>query len=337
MDYDSIESRPDQDGWVQFLRDRICFSFQTIKRLGGNTKEGTAYELSKPILDINFKRPNPFNESHNFWLRGLAFYAAGKIIGADEVAGIMNQFRIAQVMARINAQPLPSETNGVWNSIQIERMFRLLNINRLDSERAMTAHFMQALEFIIKAALTHCNYYHNKMFYFQDGHELIYLYDALPDSCRCEIERAANEFFDDFEIDRTKAMDSARRAFGPDGFESSPNDGDDVGSIIHRAHEFNDLMAGRKYLDMWSENAPHRQGKLEDWVRESLRMSGNLMSHRYGPTPRRNEGPISATDPYSTDAVGAAETVARFFLEYLFGWETIVTRHSTLGNAGGTS
>lgn len=342
MDYDSIASRPDQDGWVPFLQDRICFSFKTIERFDAKGKGAPArhgpsntnmsrsgYVLSEPTLDTKLEALNPLDDWHNFWRRGLAFYAAGKIIDANEVASMMNQFRFAQVTAETNAHPFLWGAKDMWDSMQIERMFRLLSINRLDSERAMTAHFMQALEFIIKAALAHCNYHYTKMFYFQDGHNLVFLYDALPDCCRCEVERAANDFFDDFEADR-KTFGSFMQSFGS-------NDGDDVGANIRSYKGLDGLMAQRKYLDMSNEGAPHREHKLENWVRDSLCTSGNLVRHRYGRSPSPNKGPKPARDSYSTNAVYAARSVARFFLEYLFGWETITARHSTLGDAGSTS
>lgn len=313
MDYDSVTSNPDSEGWIQFLRDRVFFSFKTIGRLDRGT-----FPLLEPTLDVNFDDPTPFCESFNLWLRGLSFYAAGKIVDANEIDGLMGTVGLKQ------------EPVDAWNSIQIKRMFRLLNTNRLDAERAMTTLFLQALEFIIKAALIHCNYYSTKKFYFPTGHKLHELYDALPDRCRLEIEREVNTFLDDFYTDREKAMSFARRIFG-----HSKEVG--VASIVKDTKEFRAYMAGRRYFDMWQEDAPHRTDVLSDFVGESLRMCGDLVKHRYGPTPPSGEKTTSTFDSYDMNAVASARIMTRFFFEYLFGWKTIAERQRQLRNVKGSA
>ena len=344
MDYDSIESHPDRDGWVLFLQDRICFSFKTIEELDKDTKKKLSisvptrkelkskwYALSEPTLDIKLDDPSPFSESLNFWMRSLSFYAAGKILDVHELKWIMSRFQFAHMDSI--AQIIARHAFGIqdaWNSAQVKRMYRLLNTNKLDAERAMTTHLMQALEFSIKAVLVHCNYYRTKTFFFREGHDLVGLYEAIPDCCRDELERAANDFFDDFEADRMRTEVAARELLMNRNVRS-------VESSARTVNEFDNLMADRKYLDKWNEDVPHRPPKLKDWVHNSLRAAGNLMDHRYGPTPRDVGRPTSAVDPYSTHAIAAALFVARFFLEYLFGWETVAKRHKTLRGMDGAS
>ena len=324
MDYHQVPSRPENDGWIRFLRDRLQFSFTTIER----RKKGATryYVLDGPILNAS-EGACRFGQAHNLWMRALAFYAAGKIADAHPLGQLMHDLRKAQ-KNQISCGPfgysatLGGQWISIWDSVQLERLWILLNINRLDCERASTAHIMQALEFIIKAISAHCNHRCEDEFYFQDGHDLGKLYKNLPCDCKSEFERESTTFVREFMAER-KASLQAITSFPPLGH--SQGDSKMREDAMIRFQKMVDVVAGKKYLDMVNnEGIPEDSNEIDDWIPRTLRGAGNWIDHRYGPTPRHTDEPISGIDPYSVDKIYSAQLAARFFLEHLFGVRAVI-------------
>ena len=324
MDYHKINSCPEKNGWVRFLQDRILFSFKTIRKRKQDGK--VRYILDEPILNRA-----PFGKAHNLWTRAIAFYAAGKIADVHSLGQLMKGLRQAWIN-QISHDPvgcaaiLAGMRNDIWDSVQLERLWALLNTNRLDCERASTAHIMQALEFILKAVAIHCNYHCANKFYFRGGHDLGKLYGCLPCGCKSEFEQEAAKFFREFRNEREETQQKINLFPSLDLSQDESKLREDA-RVCFRDME--DIVAGKKYFDMVNnEGIPNEDEENKDWIFQTLRGAGNWINHRYGPTPRGTDEEISAVDSYCVDEIYSAQLVARFFLEHLFSFENVVQTES---------
>lgn len=315
--YAQIPSRPDSHGWVEFLRDRLPFSFGKIKK----DHKKRIFLLDEPIPPP-IKDAAIFYEEFNLWSRALAFYAGGKVVDASTLTNILPHY---QQLLMYTTQQFSHETslkvarNGIWDSEQLHRLLLLLNRNRLECERASTTLIVHALEFIIKAMCVHCNYYTKEVFYFQESHDLDTLYTSLPKGCREEISVESLCFVKEYESDRANADTEITSIIE----RLVDSEASVAGAGVSKGlQEIRNAVKKKKFMDVLtgSETTVGGAEMVEKgWLEKALTGAGGLISHRYGPVPKNNEEWVSGHDPYSTHAIAHAQLAARFFLEHLFG------------------
>ena len=313
--YQKIPSRPDCDGWIAFLRDRLPFSFGKIK------KEGQIFLLAEPIPPPPPKSVATFYQELNFWSRALAFYASGKIADSHALVGILPRYQqlliddtVEKMRSFRHEITIHAARDGIWNSEQLHRLLLLLNRNRLECERASTTLIVHALEFIIKAMCVHCNFHLKGRFFFKGHHDLCALYDSLPEDCRKEVDAESVRFWNQYANDREHAEEKMERIVG----QLVDREGEDT--IPSGLGRIRDMVIEKVYLDVLTENETTVGGVYKQegsWLEKALKGAGQLTSHRYGPWS--DQGWVSASDPYSVVAIAHAQLAARFFLEHLFG------------------
>lgn len=327
MDYCDLKSTPDRDGWVKFLRDRLPFSFVEIREV----KRNRLYQLDGPVLDYDINRPQetPSHHTYNLWARALSFYAAGKIADAYGLKDVLRGARSVNPIHEIHMGTLgmgdvltrTRDVGMIWDAVQLERLWMLLNVNRLDCERVAFTNIMQALELIIKAVTVHCNYHRGNGFCFCSGHDLVWLYSDLPSKCQAEFEREAKSYIRQFMKERKKTEQRIHQ-LKQDEHEADKK----AGRLLHTValRDLVDVIAGKSYLDTSSNEHLTASGQESEdgWIIKTLRDAGNLIDHRYGPLPPLDHSQhAKAMNPFSYDpaVLAAAQSVARFFLEHLFG------------------
>ena len=298
---------------MRFLRDRLLFSFKKI------TKRNSVFVLEEPIPPVG----NPvFCPEFNLWSRALAFYAAGKIMDAHPLGGILQDYRQSQVWRASRSPSIRDAQANVWDSLQLHRLFSVLNRNRLECERASTTLVVHALEFIIKAICVHCNHHLKGVFFFPNGHDLYDLYASLPSCCRGEIEEESGVFFRTYYAERMNA-EEAVKSLAASSSELKPRTPGAHDAALNGIQKTATIVANKKYLDL-RNNEPLSRKTMPtmEWLSDALKGAGSLINHRYGPTPNRIGESVSVVDPYSAQKIEDAQKVARFFLEHLFGVDT---------------
>lgn len=319
--YMQMSSRPDRDGWVVFLRDRLPFSFGKIKR------EKHLFLLDDPISPPA-KGADTLYAGFNFWYRALAYYSGGKIADVSALDEVLKDYRQMLIQSTVdklrNLQHemfIYSARDHIWNSEQLHRLLLLLDRNRLERERASTTLIVQSLEFIIKAMCVHCNFYLEGSFFFEGHHKLYKLFKSLPEDCQKEVNAESVYFWNQYQRDRESAEaltgHIVEQLVHPKRVRPIEDD-----SVASGLSKIRDAVARKKYLDVFttgSETTVGGASKQGPWLEKALRCAGELTNHRYGPVPRSGQGWVPATDLYSTDAIAHAQLAARFFLEHLFG------------------
>lgn len=320
--YQQIPSRPDRDGWIAFLRDRLPFSFRKIK------KEKRIFLLAEPIPPPHPRSVATYYPELNFWSRALAFYASGKIADAHTLVGVLSGYQqlliqntVDQTRSLHHEMFIYAARDGIWDSEQLHRLLLLLNRNRLDRERASTTLIVHALEFLLKAMCVHCNFHLGGKFFFKEGHDLYALYKSLPEDCRDEVDAESVRFYSQYEEDREHAKEEIGSIVGqlvdPEG--GRPFKDQALRSDLLRIR---DTVRRKRYLDVLTQNETTVGGVCKregSWLEEALKGAGQLTSHRYGAAPRIDQGWVLASDRYDECAIAHAQLPARFFLEHLFG------------------
>lgn len=93
---------------------------------------------------------------------------------------------------------------------------------------------------------------------------------------------------------------------------------------MNRFQDIERIVKSKKYLDLVGNEpaaAIHGESTEGKWVPSVLKLAGDWMEHRYGPSPQEAERCVSADVPYRTEPIYDALLAARFFLEHLFSRE----------------
>ena len=194
----------DEGTWIEYLRTRLPYSFSRIEK--DNGKNSRKFVVSEPIL-LSDQEPA---ESHNFWRRGNVSYMTGKLLDYFSLSDIGTSLRFLEVLQLVTQEaedlrrPWPNDLYAFYNSMQMEKVWRFAQENHLDRERAMMSNVIQGVELCLKAISTHASYREAKCFKFSAGHEVVDLYEKLPQPLRDEIAAESKTFAKEYLEFRTQ-------------------------------------------------------------------------------------------------------------------------------------
>ncbi|MXY78785.1 MAG: hypothetical protein F4Y94_03630 [Chloroflexi bacterium] len=192
---------PPEDTWIDYLRTRLPYSFRQVRELS-NPKR---YELSDPTL---VEAGITSSKYHNFWTRGNAAYAVGKIAdyyklssageaitklmpACDESAIILLQETPAKGLS------LPTEFD-VWDIVQVAKMWEPVKSTNLERERVAMHNVLFGVELCLKAIMAHARYREAGSFTFDPTHDVSQLYRGLPTSLQDELAEESVVFADSY-------------------------------------------------------------------------------------------------------------------------------------------
>lgn len=310
-----------QGSWIDRIRARLPYSFESVQRQVSCTeREGkiTRYVLAGPVL-----REGAFSAKyHNFWRRGHVFYMVGKLIDCHSMAQIWQRYRmqIGSLRLRHPGDALSStafDAFNIYNTMQLERVWRFVLDNHLDRERVMMTNITQSLELCLKAMITHASHLETGRFEFPAGHTVSDLYGELLAPLRDEIVDESRVFADSYAAYRSQ-IESEVRAFLDQRTEALFNaqiarDERDRWESI--AADLNDS----DYTAFVNSNDPGMNlGEQRDvWFSDALGRIGDahgfgdaMQYYRYAPARDIDELPV--------DPIHSALLLGRFFYEHLF-------------------
>ena len=152
---------------------------------------------------------------HNFWRRGHVFYMVGKLIDCHSMAQIWQHYRMQIGLLRLQHPGglLGSTAFGainLYNSMQLEKVWRFVLDNHLDRERVMMTNLSQSLELCLKSMITHAGYLQTGRFEFPSGHTISDRYNELPAPLREEIADESRVFADSYAAYRSQIENQVR-------------------------------------------------------------------------------------------------------------------------------
>ena len=302
---------PGEDGWIEYLRLRLPYSFRKIGK-----KEGTKpiqYILSEPQLSTGLA------EYHNFWRRGYVYYAVGKLIDVYHLPEYWKEYRSLhtdEIRLGLSGRlgPLVRSPDRVFNALQLEKLWKFVSEDPLDRERAVMTNLAQAIEFCLKSVKTHAEYRETATFTFNEGHDLKAIYDSLPDTLQVEMRRASVIFADDY-AEHRKVMEGKVAQLMKQ--RRSTPDLEAWKSIV-------DEVDGTTYTVFVNENDPSSVGavacKPEEWFDCALENIGRSTYHRYSP--------LEGRDPYPAEPIHLGLLLGRFIYEHLFPVTAVAKNHT---------
>ena len=176
-DYTALEV---EDDWIAYLRRRLPYSFMNVRK--GRHNGRPCYVLSDP-------RPGVGAEYHNFWRRGYAFYAAGKVLDTYSLSDFLVHYRhmlaerrrYVSKNAALHQRMRPHWTKDLYNAMELEKLWLPVRKNNLDRERVVMTNMCMAIEMCLKAVRTHAEYRDSGTFAFEFGHDVGEIYRSLPE------------------------------------------------------------------------------------------------------------------------------------------------------------
>ena len=184
---------PIEDGWVDYLRTRLPYSFKRIQEI--QTPRG--YQLDEPFLIAS----TPFSSTyHNYWKRGIIFYLMGKIGDCHSLSRVGAQVRThikepaySQTFGLLVPQLLPF-SHDIWNTLQVTKMWEQAGGDILERERVAMSNVSLAIELCLKAVTAHARYRESGTFTFDFTHDINRLFDRLPPSLQGEMLEESVKF-----------------------------------------------------------------------------------------------------------------------------------------------
>ena len=306
-----------EDSWIGYLRTRLPYSFMEIseEREQGRLRN---FQLSDPALLTGMKAP----EWHNFWKRGNVYYMTGKLLDLYSMSQFGRMYRLQEVLQLVTRAATtragwPTDVFTFYNSIQMEKAWGFVQQNHLDRERVMMTNIILAAEMCLKAVMTHATYSETGSFQFSAGHDVVKLFEDLPDSLQEEMVAESKVFAKDYLAFRTQVEAEikeihARRTSRELEIPSEQQAQEEWDKITDRIRESN-------YTAFIYTNDPGNSEKQlhDDWFKEALdriRMVEDphdiSQYFRYAPQKDKDELP--------TDLIAQVLLLGRFLYEHLF-------------------
>ena len=307
----------DEGTWIEYLRTRLPYSFSRIEK--DNGKNSRNFVVSEPIL-LSDQEPA---ESHNFWRRGNVSYMTGKLLDYFSLSDIGTSLRFLEVLQLVTQEaedlrrPWPNDLYAFYNSMQMEKVWRFAQENHLDRERAMMSNVIQGVELCLKAIWTHASYREEKCFKFSTGHEVVDLYEKLPQSLRDEIAAESKTFAMEYLEYRTQVEKDIAKC--KDRGRNWPH-------ISHSVHQIGaewEMLAKRimesSYTAFVNSNDPgaSEEELHENWLEEALNRI-RLVDSKGGISVYFRYAPMEDRDKLPVDLLHRVLLLGRFMYEHLF-------------------
>ena len=301
-----------EDSWIDYLRTRLPYSFMQIseEKPKGKSKH---FQLSEPVSLTGMEAA----ERHNFWRRGNVYYMTGKLKDYYSMSQVAQQYRTQEVIQMLTQAPIarfnwPMDARTFYNSMQMEKVWGFVQDNHLDRERVMMTNVILSTELCLKAIMTHATFSETGCFEFSAGHDVVKLFEALPDALRDEITTESNVFAKEYVAFRTQIEEEIKeisdRRFSPAKQEAQA----EWNQIAERIREIT-------YTAFVNSNDPGASEKQlpEDWFKEaldSIRMIEDPQDisqyFRYAPQKDKDDLPV--------ELIRWILLLGRFLYEHLF-------------------
>ena len=299
---------------MEYLRARLPYSFMEISP--EKPQAGVPFfKLSDPVLLTGMKAP----ERHNFWQRGNVYYMTGKLLDFYSMPQVSKGYRLSEVLQLLTHAPSvklgwPTDAFTFYNSIQMERVLGFSLPNHLDRERVMINNVTMATELCLKAVTTHANYSETGRFEFSQGHDVVKLFENLPDSLQEEMTAESKVFANKYPAFRNQVEAEieeihARRRAGKLKIPSEQQAQQEWEKITDRIREssytafVNSTDPGREIPADWFEKSLERIKMVKD--------ANDISQYfRYAPAKDKDELP--------TDLIAHVLSLGRFLYEHLF-------------------
>ena len=296
--------------WIPWLQLRLRYSFKHCK------KNGREYELRDPFI------APVFGQHHNFYLRGRAFYCAGRILARFSLGTLMNNCRRNSAQDQFRSIILNSSQSArasYWKenhtAMEISKLWDAVTSDPLDMERIATSNIYLGIEMCLKAICTHANFREKKVWKFPKIHVFFEIWNALPKRLQQEIVQKSVNFkteFADYRDNVDNLLKSASQQVGQEsGFFEPTNDAD-----VQFDQRLSSLCSQDPYSLFFDCNDQlHSEALSDEWLVEAINRIRDLNYHRYGV----DDG--STFDPLPIEIVDEIHWLGKFFYEYLFPGE----------------
>ena len=306
-----------EESWIDYLRSRLPYSFMHVSEAEpqGRTKR---FRLSEPVLLTGLKAA----ERHNFWKRGNVYYMTGKLMDYYSMSQVTWNYRLLEVIQLrtrdVRAQRWPTDAFTFYNSMQMEKVWEFVQDNHLDRERVMMTNIILSAELCLKATMTHATFSETGCFNFSAGHNIVKLFEGLPDSLRDEIMEESKVFAKEYLRFRTQIEEEIRTIFGRR--PSNPP----LGQMAEQEAEAEwnkiaETIRLSPYTAFVNSNDPgtSEEQLSEDWLKEALERIGMIEDaddisqyFRYAPQKDKDDLPV--------DLITWVLLLGRFLYEHLF-------------------
>ena len=306
-----------ENTWIEYLRTRLPYSFKPTPPVRRNRRRHFA--LQEPERHTEALG----SEHHNFWKRGNVCYMMGKLLDCQSMSDIWRAYRMQIIVRELRGSDRVEDLMHLnphlyYNSMQLEKVWGFALDNHLDRERVLMANIMLSLELCLKAIMTHANFRESGQFKFDAGHDIVRLYEDLPESLRDEISTESTSFAKDYmgfrrEVeDDVKKLQAMKRERMADHNVGQQEIADWDGHLATR-------IRTSSYTAFVNSNDP---GAVidESWFQQALDATRELHGfcdisqyYRYAPARDSDELPI--------EQIHSGLLLGRFFYEHLFPGE----------------
>ena len=301
-----------EDSWINYLRTRLPYSFMQIseEKPKGKPKH---FQLSEPVLLTGTGAA----ERHNFWRRGNVFYMIGKLMDYYSMSQVTQQYRMQEVIQMLTQAPRarvgwPTDAFTFYNSIQMEKVWGFVQDNHLDRERVTMTNVILSTELCLKAIMTHATFSETGCFEFSAGHDVVKLFEGLPDALRDDITTESNVFAKEYVAFRTQIEEEIKEISARRFSQTEQEAQAQWDQIAERIRE-------SPYTAFVNSNDPGATEKElhEDWFKEalnSIRMIEDPQDisqyFRYAPQKDKDDLPV--------ELISWILLLGRFLYEHLF-------------------
>ena len=307
-----------EDSWIDYLRTRLPYSFMHVseKRPKGEPRH---FRLSEPVLLTGMKAA----ERHNFWKRGNVYYMTGKLMDYYSMSQVGWTYRLLEVKQLLTRDAIarfgwPTDAFTFYNSMQMEKVWDFVQDNHLDRERVMMTNIILSAELCLKATMTHATFSETGCFKFSAGHDVVKLFEGLPDSLRDEILAESKVFAKEYLGFRTQIEEEilgihGHRLSQPQFVFPAEQEAEaEWNQIAERIRQ-------NSYTAFVNSNDPGKTDKQlhEDWLKEALERIGMIEDphdisqyFRYAPQKDKDDLPV--------DLISCVLLLGRFLYEHLF-------------------
>ena len=299
--------------WIDWLKPRLRYSFKSC------TEGRQEYTLNGPFI------ASVFGEYHNLYLKGRGFYAAGRILDRQYLDKLMREYRrvSAHDQLRSKFRSLSSESSNRhhwWKNhaaMEISKLYDALTSGFVDRDRFPTSNIYLGVEMCLKAVCTHANFREHGTWKFPKTHDMIQLWDRLPQGLQNDIVQASVDFKKEYSAYRDTVdailKSATRQATGT----ISMTDDRKNSAYVQHDQKLAHACSEKPYSLFFNENDQLNVEDLsDDWLLKSMSAIRDLNYHRYG------EDGISTYDPLPTGIVNLTHWLGKLFYEHLFPGET---------------
>ncbi len=306
-----------EESWTEYLRTRLPYSFKRMERDSRNRNR--RYVLSEPCVLKGIKA----SEYHNFWQRGNISYMAGKLLDYYSISDPGRYYRMLEGIRlytqRESAlrQLWPMNLYAFYNSMQMEKVWRIVLENHLDRERVVLSNVLHAVELCLKAVETHASFRENMSFSFREGHDVTDIYEGLPSVLREEIILESKSFAREYVAFRKQV--EADFQMLQDRWRSHSESSDSANHLVEDWVQMEKRIRESCYTAFINCNDPgaNQERLHKDWFEEALNRIKSVKSRggisvyfRYAPFEEKDELPV--------DLLDSVLLMGRFLYEHLF-------------------